>query len=81
MENSSPKKSVEWYVKWTATILILISVLFRQAGTDYHLIDMAVGSAGTVMWLWVSILWKDRALIILNSVMLTLLLSGVANNL
>lgn len=78
MNNAEPK-SVEWYVKWTATTLILISVLFRQAGTEYHFYDMAVGSVGTMMWLWVSILWNDRALIILNSVMLTLLLSGIAN--
>ena len=30
------------------------------AGVEYHVLDLAFGSAGAVMWLWVSILWKKR---------------------
>lgn len=68
---------IVWYVKWAATIMVLVSVCFRWAGVEYHLIDMTFGTAGTLLWLWVSIVWKDRALIILNVVMFMLLFSGI----
>jgi len=71
------KTPLVWYVKWAATIMILISVSFRNAGVEYYLLDMIFGTIGTILWLWVSIVWKDRALIMLNVVMFVLLFSGV----
>ena len=70
-------KSLDWYVKWCATIFILLSVVFRNAGVEYRFYDLAIGTIGTLLWLWVSILWSDRALIILNGVMATLLASAL----
>ena len=35
--------------------------------------DLIVSIIGVSLWLWVSILWNDRALIILNGAGLTLL--------
>jgi ABC-type siderophore export system fused ATPase/permease subunit len=81
MRNNNVKwynqKSLDWYVKWGATILILVSVVFRNAGFDYRLFDLMFGTVGTVLWLWVSVLWKDRALIILNVCMTVLLTSAL----
>ena len=74
-------KHLVWYVKWIATISVLVSVSFRYAGVEYHILDLAFGSAGAVMWLWVSILWNDRALIILNTVMFIILFGGLLKNL
>lgn len=74
MFNSQP---LVWYVKWIATAMILLSVSFRISGVEYHTLDMVFGTLGTVFWLWVSIIWKDRALIILNVVMFMLLFSGL----
>tara|TARA_R110000803_G_scaffold95871_1_gene163958 strand:+ start:398 stop:646 length:249 start_codon:yes stop_codon:yes gene_type:complete len=70
-------KTLDWYVKWVATMFVLISVMFRLAGVDYHFFDMICGLVGTVLWLWVAILWQDRALIILNVIMTILLGTGV----
>ena len=69
-----------WYVKWIATVSILISVSFRYAGMDYHVLDLAFGSVGAALWLWVAVLWNDRALIILNTVMFIILLGGLMKN-
>jgi ABC-type siderophore export system fused ATPase/permease subunit len=83
IETNNMKAAVEsktplvWCVKWAATIMILISVSFRNAGVEYYLLDMIFGTIGTILWLWVSIVWKDRALIMLNVVMFVLLFSGV----
>jgi|TARA_B110000977_G_scaffold47295_1_gene64224 hypothetical protein len=75
------QKPLVWYVKWIATVSVLVSVSFRYAGVEYHVLDLAFGSAGAVMWLWVSILWNDRALIILNTVMFIMLFGGLLKNL
>jgi ABC-type siderophore export system fused ATPase/permease subunit len=60
--------------------MILLSVCFRNAGIEYHAMDMIFGTIGTAFWLWVSIIWKDRALIILNVVIFMLLFSGILKN-
>ena len=66
-----------WYVKWGATVSILVSVVFRQAGFDWRLWDLAFGTLGTLLWLWVSVMWKDRSLIVLNSAMSIMLASAL----
>jgi len=71
------QNSIDWYVKWCATIIILVSVVFRNAGFEYRMFDLTFGVMGTILWLWVSVLWKDRALIILNAVMFMLLASAL----
>ena len=43
--------------------------------------DLALSACGIMLWLWVSILWKDRALILLNGVGLMFLLKNLAQSL
>ena len=61
-------ENFDWYLKWVASIFILISLAMRSAGIDYRMYDLVFGLAGITLWLWVSIIWKDRALILLNAV-------------
>ena len=61
-------ENFDWYIKWVASILVLISLAMRSAGIDYRMYDLMFGLAGIVGWLWVSIIWKDRALIMLNAI-------------
>ena len=61
-------ENFDWYIKWVASILVLISLAMRSAGIDYRMYDLIFGLAGMVGWLWVSIIWKDRALIMLNAI-------------
>ena len=66
-------ENFNWYVKWAATVFILASVMFRGAGVEWREFDLLAGCIGTTLWLWVSVMWKDRSLIILNAVMLAML--------
>ena len=66
----------DWYLKWVASIIILISLAARSAGPDLRHFDMGFGIFGIALWLWVSIIWKDRALIMLNAVSLFMLMSA-----
>ena len=67
----------DWYLKWVASILILISLAMRSAGVDYRMYDLGFGLVGIVLWLWVSIIWRDRALIMLNAISGFLLLTTI----
>jgi len=61
-------ENFDWYVKWVASILILISLAMRSAGIDYRMYDLGFGLCGIILWTWVSIIWRDRALIMLNAI-------------
>ena len=58
----------DWYLKWVASILILVSLAMRSAGLEYRMYDLMFGLAGIILWTWVSIIWRDRALIMLNGI-------------
>ena len=65
---TTPTGTRDWYVKWVASILILVSLAMRSAGIDYRMYDLTFGLAGIILWTWVSIIWRDRALIMLNAI-------------
>lgn len=71
------ERGVDWYLKWFSTVLILTSVAFRSAGPEYRDWDITLGFLATCGWTCVSIMWKDRALILLNGVMGCLLASSL----
>ena len=79
MSDISAEYTVDWYIKWCASILILISIAFRAAD-GYLVWDLVFGTLGVIGWLIVSILWKDRALILLNGVSLFMLFVGLLNH-
>ena len=61
-------ENFDWYLKWIASVLILCSLAMRSAGIDYRMYDLMFGLAGIIGWTWVSIIWRDRALIMLNAI-------------
>ena len=66
-EFTTPKQTLDWYVKWIASIFVLLAMSLR--GIDEMIMwDLTLSIIGISLWLWVSILWKDRALILLNGV-------------
>ena len=74
----TPKYTLDWYIKWVSSVFILISIAFRAAD-GYVLWDLAFGTLGVTGWLIVSIMWRDRALILLNGVSLMMLSIGLLN--
>ena len=72
-KSSTPKYTTDWYVKWTSSFFILISMSMRGI-EGLQFLDLCFSLIGVTGWLIVGVLWKDRALILFNGVGVALLL-------
>ena len=75
-KSATPKGDMSWYVKWLASFIIICAMSLRGI-EGMQLIDLILSIFGVAGWLWVGMLWKDRALIILNAVGLFLLIKNL----
>ena len=75
-KSATPKYTVDWYVKWVASLLILSAMSMRGV-VGFELIDLVLSVCGVALWLWVSIIWKDRALVMLNTAAVAILGIGI----
>ena len=67
----TPKFTTDWYIKWIASLLILIAMATRGTGLDLYpgvSVDIVFSILGTAGWFIVGLLWKDRAVIVVNAV-------------
>tara|TARA_B100001113_G_scaffold284646_1_gene239871 strand:- start:1624 stop:1923 length:300 start_codon:yes stop_codon:yes gene_type:complete len=72
-KSATPKYTADWYIKWVASAFVLAAMSIRGIA-EYQLYDLYLSIIGITGWVIVSILWKDRALIMLNSFGLLFLL-------
>ena len=72
-KSATPKYTADWYIKWIASVFVLAAMSIRGI-PEYQLYDLYLSIIGIFGWVIVSVLWKDRALIILNSFGLLFLL-------
>lgn len=74
MKSITPKFTIDWYIKWVSSILLLFAMSMRGVDelSDYDLYLSLIGVFG---WLVIGILWKDRALILLNGIGFAILLN------
>lgn len=79
-KSATPKYTLDWYVKWVASAFLLGAMSLRGV-EGMQLIDLCLSLIGIVGWLWVSIIWKDRALVMLNAAGLLLLIRNLVQNL
>ena len=75
-KSATPKGDMSWYVKWISSSIIICAMSIRgMEGLQF--IDLILSILGVAGWLWVGLIWKDRALIILNAVGLFLLFKNI----
>jgi hypothetical protein len=73
------ERDLTWYVKWASSIVLMLGmILTSQNIFPYNLYVHFVGLLG---WLYVSIVWNDRALIVVNSVALSIFTNGIVSEL
>ena len=78
IKSVTPKYTADWYLKWAGSIIVLFAVAIRSAGVPELMIwDMFLSWIGAAMWAIVGFMWKDRAILLLNSVLAIMLFSGL----
>jgi len=76
-KSATPKYTVDWYIKWIASSFVLGAMSIRGI-EGLQQTDLILSLIGVTGWLTVSILWKDRALIMLNGAGLLFLIKNLA---
>ena len=72
------KVKLAWYLKWFASVCLVLGMSFRASGVpELAIFDLTFSFVGIIGWLGVSLLWEDRALILLNGVGFIILFSGL----
>lgn len=79
-KSATPKQDLSWYVKWTASMVLLCAFAVRST-QQFPFLDICLSLVGVSGWLWVGLLWKDRALVMLNGIAVFILLSGLIGHL
>lgn len=72
------KHRIVLIVKWIATISLCIAVYYRSIG-DNNLYDIIFSAMGTALWIWVGLAWKDKAILLLNTILFFTLIIGLVN--
>ena len=68
---------LSWYIKWASSLILIVAMV----GTTNNLYpyNMYLQFLGVAGWLWVSIIWNDRALIVVNAVATAIMANGLVS--
>ncbi len=79
-KSATPKYTADWYLKWISSVIVLAAMSMRGVeGLQFY--DLVLSVIGIFGWLLVSFIWRDRALILLNSFGLLFLLRNLIEQL
>ncbi len=70
-----PKITVEFVVKWSATLFALITVYLTSH--DIIPINKYMGILTAFLWMWLGFMWKQPSMWVLNIIMLGLYINGL----
>lgn len=79
-KSATPKFTADWYLKWIASAFVLFAMSIRGL-EGMEIYDLYLSIIGIFLWLIVSVIWKDRALILLNGVGLMFLINNLVASL
>jgi energy-coupling factor transporter transmembrane protein EcfT len=73
----TPLHTKDWYIKWVSTIGLIIGMVFTA--NNIYPLNLYINIVALIGWIIVAVLWNDRALIILNTVGLSIYVNGVVS--
>ena len=77
VDKQTPYKDTTWYVKWAATVLMIVAVSCRSVEEVPKIVDQVVSLFGLTGWFWVAWVWHDRALMVVNAIALPIIIGGI----
>ena len=75
MVHEKVSMGLDWYIKWFASIVLIIGA--AVTALDMYPYNMYFQFVGITGWLIVGIMWKDWALIVVNTVGSLILFAGI----
>ena len=69
-------KKLDWYIKWSATVVVCAGAL--AASLDIYPLGPVLLNLGSLLWLIVAVMWRERSLIVVNGVVLAIYTTGLA---
>jgi hypothetical protein len=75
LKRQTPYKTTDWYIKWFASITLLLGMMFTA--NQVYPLNIIFHLVGLIGWLIVSLMWNDRALIIINAVGIAIMANGL----
>ena len=75
LKRQTPYKTTDWYIKWVASITLLVGMMLTA--NQIHPLNIVFHLVGLTGWLIVSLIWNDRALIIINAVGIAIMANGL----
>mgnify|MGYP003679303616 FL=1 len=75
LRKTTPHKTKDWYIKWAASIVLIIGMLFTA--NNIYPLNLYFHIVGLAGWFIVAMIWNDRALIVINAVSLAILANGL----
>jgi hypothetical protein len=77
LNKTTPLYTKDWYIKWVSTIVLLFGIILTA--NNIYPLNLYVNVVALFGWIIVSIMWNDRALIVINVVGLTVYLNGIVS--
>ena len=77
-KTSTPPKHhhpLSWDVKWGSSIVLVFAMIATT--NNLYPMNMILQGIGVAGWLWVAIIWNDRALIVVNAVAVAIMANGI----
>ena len=75
MVHEKVSMGLDWYIKWFASIVLIIGA--AVTALDMYPYNMYFQFVGLTGWLIVGIMWKEWALIVVNTVGSLILFAGI----
>ena len=69
------ERGLDWYVKWSATVMALVHVWLISH--DIQPWYKFTGVFQASLWLWLGFLWRQPNVILLNVVMIGIYIKGI----
>ncbi len=77
LDKQTPTYTLDWYIKWIASIILIVGVILTS--NNIYPLNLIVHAIGMFGWFIVAIIWNDRALLVINAVSLVLLINGLVS--
>ena len=71
----TPYYTLDWYIKWVSSIVLIVGMMLTA--NNIFPINLYFHIVGLIGWFIVSMMWNDRALIIINAIGLSIFVNGL----